>query len=220
MSFPHKIYLLGDSHATEIHSSGFLKDHNIHWKTLGGYSITCYKNPKSLRDMPDTFVAGFDNTFASLEKNSIVLISYTDVDARISMGEKSSYEEIFPLFRRCIQNIFEIAQPKYLLFLDFYSIATHIVGEQTCSPQARVKNRNMVIKVIKELKETYPVDILSTADQPSLFDDENGFVKNALYLRDAIHYDLSLILLENEKCILKQCEDLTIEKLRLICEDL
>lgn len=182
------IYLLGDSHATEIAHAYLDKTPHVQWKTLLGYGLQCIVQKSPNRNPPQAVCDGIIRTLSSLEKDATLLMSYTDADNRIGMGD-CGVETLLEDYREALNLIFKLTSAKKIVFLDWHGVSNTTVAEQTCSPIQRLKNRKQQLVVLNQLKNEFPIEI-DTIQGDLSFEDESGFCRDGL-MHDSVHFNFS-----------------------------
>lgn len=180
------IYLIGDSHATEI-SFHFQNDHVI-WKTILGYGLqSITQNSKYYKSEPKTNERILE-ILSEVEPGKKILLSHTDVDGRAGMGSNTSREELLEDYRLCMNIIFEKTKAREIHFLDWYGIKNGECSTQNCTQQQRVVNRRVQLEVLNEISPDFPIFIHTTMGNLKL-ENEEGFALPGV-LKDDCHYNL------------------------------
>jgi hypothetical protein len=188
------IYLLGDSHATEIAQAYLEKTPHVQWRTLLGYGLQCIAQKSPHRNPPPAVFDGIVRTLSSLEKGATLLLSYTDADNRIGMGEKGT-ETLKEDYRAALKLIFDTTSAQKIYILDWHGVANSMVPEQTCSPRQRIINRKCQLAVLLGLKSEFPIEI-DTIQGDLSFEDQDGYCLDGL-MSDGVHFGFANALIAN-----------------------
>lgn len=192
------IYLLGDSHSTELFRHW--KDHspNVTWKTLLGFGLQAIVKNSPNRNMPEHVHNLMSEVLGSLEKDSIILMSYLDPDGRIGMGDQVNRQKLAQDYESCLNFLFEKTSAKKIHFLDWYGVKNKVTYEQTCSQERRLANRKMQLEVLSELASKFPIEVHSTSGNLNL-ETESGFLDDsAAIMIDDCHYNFGSEIIKKE----------------------
>lgn len=164
---------------------------DVSHKTLGGYAFQ-----NLIRDNDRGVGADHRNSLwniiDSLEKESLIIMSYTDPDSRIGMSDNKSYFDSIPEdYEEAISKILGITQCTKLIILDWYVIAPRKVSEQTCEPERRVKNRDRCIGAIKNLLEKFGNLEFHTLSRREKWENESGFCLDESVMMDGVHLNFA-----------------------------
>jgi hypothetical protein len=183
----YKTYLIGDSHATDFYIAFKDKFSSVEWKTIlspGFQRLNRVNNRSANFDVDQIW-----KIFESLEKNSRVILSCTDIDSRQGANtfERFLQEDYIEVFTK----INQIIQSNDIIVLDWFSIKNDTVTEQCTTVKQRVEIRKKIIGILELLKNKSLIKDYHTTHMNSTIDDENGLCKDNSILRDGVHYDLT-----------------------------
>lgn len=183
-------YLIGDSHATELFQSWEKRLPGLIWKTALGYGLQnlVRDNHRAMDTGRETLIGAF----ASIPKNEIVIVSYTDVDGRLGLGPLREGESLKEDYANVVDLLFELIDPKKLVFIDWYGISSICHSGQTISSEQRVQNRDFQLAALENCKTKWPDRLLVHSTRHNLdYEDESGIAKLKILKDDDVHFDFS-----------------------------
>lgn len=192
----------GDSHAVEFYS--FIKERIEikQFKTFGGYGLCSFVDPESKRAAGPSHKKHFKNFFTNIEKKSIVLISATDADVRIGLGNrfkdsKFLKENFYKFYKESLEQIIKDCDPYKLILLDFYPLVSKPTrGEQNISDEKRILARDIFLEVMTILN--FDCVKVLTVHKDGIIHNQDGTLIDTAIARDPAHFNLGYKLLSGQ----------------------
>lgn len=180
------IFLVGDSHATEIYMAWGDEFPGLTWKTINSYALQNLVRDNN-RGAAQEVIRDY---LSAIPKQGIIILSYTDVDGRIGFGETGA-STVDADYINAIDLIFQIMEPKKLILIDWYSISDSNQPGQTVAPDKRVKNRDAQLSALAKCQIIWKDRlIVSTVRSNLLYENENGFAL-PWSVADGVHFNFN-----------------------------
>lgn len=178
-------YLIGDSHATQIYTAWGDELPGLTWKTALGYGLQNFVRDNCRGNAPGDLLL---KNLATVPKQEKIILSYTEVDGRIGLGEKG-YLTLDADYANAVGLLFQVMDPKEIIFIDWYCVSDTRQSEQKITPEQRVKNRDAQLAALMKCKENWQDRLtISTVRLNPLYENESGFAL-LWNISDGVHFD-------------------------------